>query len=389
MGKQRKDGSGSIYQQKADGRWVAQVRIHDPIAGRSRLVRRYAKSKTGAERALKALRSEALAPTGADITVVDYLQQWARTTLKVSGRAEKTVEQYTTLITSPIIPTMGALKLSDVNAAHVEAWLVRLDEFRYTRSRKPGAKAYPLAQSTKRSAFAVLSLAFDTAVRDGLLVSNPCAQVRRPGKDDSVEVPVMTADEVDQLLEVARGDEQWGPLVELLANTGLRISEALGLKWSQVDLEARTLTVLKTKTGAKGRRTIPLTDEAVAALHRQRSWQRRTRLLVGSGWRRSGLVFTTGVGTVVDPHNARRAQRRLLIAAGLPTNRPFHTMRHSLATRLLRQGVPMPIVSAILGHSSIRTTVDTYGHFEAPISPEDLQAVMDASRGPGAAGVAR
>lgn len=388
MGKQRRDGAGSVYQQSSDGRWVAQVRIHDPIAGRSRLVRRYAKSKTGAERALKVLRSEAVAPTGADITVADYLDQWAATTLKVSGRAQGTIDQYSQMITSPIKPTMGALKLSDVNAAHVEAWLVRLDEFRYTRSRKPDAKSYPLAQSTKRSAFAVLSLAFDTAVRDGLLVANPCEQVRRPGKDD-VEVPVMTADEVEQLLEVARQDEQWGPLVVLIAYTGMRISEALDLKWTQVDLEERTLTVLKTKTGAKGRRTIPLTDDAVAALKAQRSWQRRIRLAVGAGWRRTGLVFTTGVGTAIDPHNARRAQRRLLIKAGLPTNRPFHTMRHSLATRLLRQGVPMPVVSAILGHSSIRTTVDTYGHFEAPISPEALQAVMDASRGPGAAGVVR
>jgi integrase len=202
--------------------------------------------------------------------------------------------------------------------------------------------------------------------------------VPRPPKADT-EVPVMTAEQVEALLAVAADDEQWGPLVALIANTGLRISEALALTWKQVDLDERTLTVRRSKTAA-GRRTIPLVDDAVAALLAQRSWQRRTRLMVGAGWRRTGLVFTTATGTAVDPHNARRAQRRLLVKAGLPTDRPFHTMRHSLATRLLRRGVPMPIVSAILGHASIRTTVDIYGHMQSAITADDLQAVMDAEK---------
>ena len=194
--------------------------------------------------------------------------------------------------------------------------------------------------------------------------------------------PVMTAEEVDALLDAAVGTH-FESLIVLVANTGCRIGEALALRWSDVDLDKSTATIRRasitsssTKTAA-GVRTVPLLPEVVAALKVRRSQQRADRLKMGPGWADTeGLIFTTGVGTPVDAHNARRNLRSVLKAAGLPQDRPWHTMRHSLATRLLNRGVPMPVVASILGHASIRTTVDIYGHAEPAINADALAEVM-------------
>ena len=197
----------------------------------------------------------------------------------------------------------------------------------------------------------------------------------------------MTAAEVDQLLAAAHGTHH-EPLIVFVANTGCRIGEALALRWDDVDLDNSTATIRRSSTTsettktAAGVRTVPLLPEVVAALKARRSQQRADRLKMGPGWADAeGLVFTTGAGTPVDAHNARRSLRLVLRKAGLPTDRPWHTMRHSLATRLLNRGVPMPVVAQILGHASIRTTVDTYGHAEPAINAEALAQVMGHQAG--------
>ena len=174
------------------------------------------------------------------------------------------------------------------------------------------------------------------------------------------------------------------PLIVFVANTGVRIGEALALRWQDVNLDGATVTITRgslpddasTKTPA-GVRPVPLVPDVVNALRAQQRRQREARLKMGSGWKDTeDLVFTTGEGTPVDAHNARRTLRAALKAAGLPQDRPWHTMRHSLATRLLNRGVPMPVVTQIIGHASIRTTVDIYGHAEPAINAEALSAVL-------------
>jgi integrase len=375
--RRRQKGTGTVYQQKTDGRWIARVTVHDPVTGKTRTVRKGAKSKRAADNLLKEMLTEHHAPVIAKTTrVVDYLTHWRDTTLAVSSRKPATKEQYRNLISSPMTPTLGELKIAGLTPVEVERWLVRLDEYRVKVKNNPAGR--PLSQSTKRTCYAVLALACDTAVRDGLLPDNPVRQAPRPAKA-RVAVPVLSAAEVDALLAAAAKEPRWLPLTVLLANTGLRINEALTLKWADVDLDAARATILDAKT-ASGKRTVPLVPSVVDALRTQRKWQAECRLKVGPGWQHTGLVFTGEGGAALDDHNCRRAQRRLLKAAGLPRERAFHTLRHSMATRLLGEGVPMPIVSALIGHASIRTTVDTYGHLDTAMSATDLDAVFQAAR---------
>ncbi len=162
---------------------------------------------------------------------------------------------------------------------------------------------------------------------------------------------------------------------------GLRLGEALGLKWDDVDLETRELRVrqqlqrdgkrlllaeLKT---AKSRRALVLPAVCVDALKRHRTRQLEERLKAGVAWQETGLVFTTfarrggqrRIGTPLDPRNVLRALSAVLKAAGLPHVR-FHDLRHSAASLLIAEGVELVEVSMLLGHSELRVTADLYTH---------------------------
>lgn len=388
--KERRDGTGSYF--KTANGWIAQIRVYDEFTGKSKQIRRRAKNRDHARDLLKGLRDGVVgSPTASPgTTVAEWLDQWAEVSLPVSGVKESTRETYLNLIKTPLKPTLGGVHLDAFTPVEAERWLHRLDAFRgRPRTPRPTKKnPHPqpipgrfLSQSTKRQAFAVLSLAMKVAVRDGMIQENPLAQVSRPRKARS-EVAIMTADEVEQLLTAAE-NTHYESLIKFVAFTGVRIGEALSLRWADVNLESATATIRRgslsddsTKTAA-GVRTIPLVPEVVDALESRKTMQAAERLKMGAGWAdEEGLIFTSGSGTPVDDHNARRNLRAVLEAAGLPTDRPWHTMRHSLATRLLNRGVPMPVVSSILGHASIRTTVDIYGHAEPAISAQAMADVF-------------
>lgn len=313
--------------------------------------------------------------------MADYAAEWAGTTLLLSRLALSTKKLYASRIASSLGPTLGNLKLADADARAIEDWRRRLASVRTS-------KGMPLSASTQHTDFVILTKILDTAERDGLVAYNPCRKVARP-KVGRTEVGFLGADQVEALLTAVQG-EPLEPLARFVADTGCRIGEALALRWEDVDLEQSQAVIKRgglgsatTKTPA-GQRVIPLVEEVVTTLQAWRSEQRRQRLTLGSGWGdHEDLVFTSAVGTPLDPRNARRSLRVVLRRIGLPTQRPWHTLRHSLATRLLNRGTPMPVVSSIIGHSSIRTTVDLYGHPEPAISAAAMSKAMGRRTGAG------
>jgi integrase len=163
---------------------------------------------------------------------------------------------------------------------------------------------------------------------------------------------------------------------------GLRQGEALGLWWEDVDLPARVLRVrraLQRQRGgglvftapitARSRRTVPLPAQLVHALEDHKEQQDKERAAAGSLWRGSLCVFTTPVGTPVDPRNDYREFKKLLGRAGLPSVR-LHDLRHTAASLLVAQGVPPRVVMEILGHSQIALTMNTYSHVAPEVSRE-------------------
>jgi len=181
--------------------------------------------------------------------------------------------------------------------------------------------------------------------------------------------------EVRALLEAAR-DERNEALYVVAVHTGLRQGELLGLKWSDVDLDGRRLSVRRALKVTEGgldfgppknkasRRSVPLSKSAASALSAHRLRQNEERLRLGDLWEDYDLVFPNRVGRPLDHNNFYyREYKVLLKRAGLQEKGfTFHSLRHTFATALLMRGEHPKVVQSLLGHSSITQTMDTYSH---------------------------
>lgn len=154
----------------------------------------------------------------------------------------------------------------------------------------------------------------------------------------------------------------------------MRRGELLGLRWTDIDLEAGVVRVVQSMQRISGqgivfgapktrlsRRAVALSPDGVLTLRQHRRRQAEARLLAGPAHEDRDLVFATGIGTPLGPGNVVRTRYHVRRAAGLPTLR-LHDLRHAHATLLLQQGVHPKIVSERLGHASIGITLDTYSH---------------------------
>ncbi|WP_326564871.1 site-specific integrase [Mycobacterium sp. 3-98] len=228
-----------------------------------------------------------------------------------------------------------------------------------------------LSDSTIRQTYTVLRAGLDGAVRDGLLGRNPAAAVTRPGIARQ-EVKHLDASGVALVLKHAEESRYHAALV-LIASTGLRKGQALGLAWDRIDLDTGVLKVTATlgrigdrlvmsepKT-ACSRRAVPLNAGVVTMLRKHRAAQLADRLRGGNQWRETGLVFTTEFGGPVDPRNLLRVIEVAAKAAGV-ADVGVHTLRHSAAVAWLEAGCtsrPSPTCSAIRQSRSRATSTDT------------------------------
>jgi integrase len=197
----------------------------------------------------------------------------------------------------------------------------------------------------------------------------------------------LDAEQAKRVLAVSRGD-RFEALYVLAVTAGLRIGELLGLKWEDIDLDAGTLRVRRTKSQArtgptftapkngKGR-SIRLTGRAVEALKTHKAAQNIERLKVGGFWQDNDLIFCTTAGKPLDFRNvAKTSFKPLLKKAGLPDIR-FHDLRHTCATLLLSRGHHPKLVQELLGHSSVALTLDRYSHV-LPGMGDQTAAAMEA-----------
>jgi integrase len=240
----------------------------------------------------------------------------------------------------------------------------------------------------------VVRRALKDAVKWGRLARNPAdaADPPRVGQAGRPESITWTADQLRTFLEGARGSRYWTAYL-VLATTGLRRGEALGLRWADLDLDAGRASIrqtviavkhtplLGTPKTAKGRRTITLDGGTVAALREHRKNQAVERLLMGSGWRDNDLVFCHVDGTMLHPERFTRSFREAVQRLGLPAIR-LHDLRHGWATLALQAGVHPKVVQERLGHATVNITLDTYSHVVAGLHEDAAEQVAALFRPP-------
>lgn len=357
-------GAGTVWEQqrggRPTGRWLGQASLGVDESGRRVRVSVTAESEAAAWRELNRARREWSPSTRrrpAGESVAAFLGRWLDDVVRPTRR-ERTYWGYRQIVEQHLVPGLGGRELASLTRRDVQAWTA-------------GQKCAPM---TLRHRVDCLRGALGWAVRWGIVESNPATGLDLPPKRRR-PVRAMTPDAARAVLAATAG-EWFGPAVAVSLYTGLRQGELLGLRWEDVDLKAGTLAVHKSLSRLPGRvrgtvrydlgepksersrRTVPLPAEASDAL---RELKKRALTLPANPHH---LVLPDAAGLPVDGPRLTKAFQAALAAHGLEAMR-WHDLRHGTASLLLSAGVPIAVVSDLLGHSGIAITVDTYGHLSA------------------------
>ena len=377
MSKKRGNGEGSISRRK-DGGWMGQYAVHTAEGRKRKTV--YAKTrKEVAAKLVKVLsnREDGLTFDAKNLTLGKYLDLWLKDSVQDTVRLS-TYQGYERNARLHIKPALGRIKLDRLTPVHVRGLY---------RERMEAGLSHRMVQLVHTT----LHKALKQAVNDGLIPRNVTEAVKAP-RPVKKEMQALNPEQARALLGEAHG-HRLEALYALAVTTGMRQGELLGLKWEDVDLEARTIRIRRTLSTAMGggisfnppktaksRRSIRLTELAVSSLKWHRKAQLEERMKLAGLWKDHDLVFTTGVGTPMSRADLiTRSFKPLLKKAELPDIR-FHDLRHTCATLLLGRGVHVKLVQELLGHSTIAVTLDTYSHV-LPGMDDGLADTMDEALG--------
>jgi integrase len=326
------------------------------------------------------------------MTVSAWLEQWLQSKRDNEALRHSTLLSYRQHLDQYLLPALGPVRLVDLRPEHIEQMYAGIR--RRNDNREP-TKAEVLANpagfrtrravgpATVRRIHATLMSALNTAVRRRLIPWNPGEHVELPRVNRPKVQPWQPA-ELGAFLDAAAAD-RLGVLFELMALTGLRRGEAVGLRWEDVDLVNAVLWVRqqvvevagqpqvgRPKTSSGEARRVDLADRLVGALMAAQLEQRQEREIATS-WEPTGLIFTRADGRGLKPSYVTRRLKAIAKAAGVPARR-LHDLRHGNASLQLAAGTDIAIVSKTLGHSSISITADTYSHLLAGVGKRAAEA---------------
>jgi integrase len=369
MGKKRPNGEGMV-RQRDDGRWEARITTAE---GKPKSF--YGKT----QREAVGKRSDALLAqrqgrvlSEPSQTIASYLNRWLEDHVKPTVRPT-TYESYA-LNVRRVVPHIGRYRIDNLSSNRIEHCYRKLLDA-------------DLSPASVQQVHRVLRAALRHAVGLGLIGRSPLDSVKPP-RAERREMSPLTPAQVHGFLASAADDHLY-PLWATILTTGLRVGEATGLVWSDIDLETgatmihqtlhrqagQGLVLGPTKTD-RSRRPVYLPTGALSALRRLKAGQKEAGLRAGQPWTESRLVFATGDGRPLDPGYVLKALHRALEGAGLPKVR-VHDLRHTAATYLLGTGTHPKIVQELLGHSSITLTMNTYSHV-LPALHKQVAAQMQA-----------
>jgi integrase len=297
--------------------------------------------------------------------LAEYLKRWLKD-YAWPYLAPRTAEGYESIIRQHLIPKLGNIILTQLKPEHLQKYYSEM----LHSGRCDGSCG--LSAQTVRHHHTALHKALQTAVEWGLLSRNAADAVRPPHAERS-EMHTWNEDDITRFLESAK-DTPYYALFYTALFTGMRRSEFLALKWSDIDLLLcqvyvnRSLhqlrdgsIVYRAPKTAKGRRMIALSPSTTLVLREHKEQQEATRAQLETLLNDDDLVFSTVDGKPLRPNTITRAWTMLAARTGLKVIR-LHDARHTHASIMLKQGIHPKIVQERLGHSSIAITLDTYSH---------------------------
>ena len=328
-------------------------------------------NKRKAESELARLRAEFEPPKevgdlSSDMLFADYLLEWLEI---AKGRlAHATYGAYQGLLKSTIVPYFRKKKLTlrELEARHLQMFYSEM--------------LRRVTPNTVIHYHAVIHSALKYAVKTDMLIQNVADKVDRPRKN-SFQPVFLSADEMQKMFEALRGTKLELPVL-VAAFYGLRRGEVVGLKWDAIDFERNTITIKHIVTNAKidgkceivcadraktksSLRSLPLVSNIREKLLALREQQKENRRVCGNCYSKKydGYVFVDAMGNIFNPRSVTANFSKLLEQNGLRHIR-FHDLRHSCASLLLANDVPLKHIQEWLGHSDIGTTANIYSHLD-------------------------
>ncbi|HLI50999.1 MAG TPA: site-specific integrase [Thermomicrobiaceae bacterium] len=371
-------GEGSIHQRESDGRWTGALDL-GYRGGKRR--RRYVYGATRDEVAKKLRKLASDHDTGRALfsdrqKLGDYLADWLADTVEPSA-APRTYESYEMICRVHLTPALGRIPLGKLTPRDVQRFLNDARD----QGRSPRSVAYYRA---------VLRKALNDAISWGLIERNPAEPVSPP-RQRKPKKRYLMPDEAERLAG-AVAEDPLGPLVMTTLGLGLRMGEVLGLRWRDIDHEARTVDLRTQLQRVKGQglvlsplksenaeATVPLPDIVVDALKAQRKRLAELRLKAGPVWQDHDLVFPSTIGTPRDPNNLERAWRKLAERVGLDWLN-FHGLRHGFGSLLAARKVHPRVAMQQMRHSQLSLTMEIYTHV-APELAREAAAEIDRALG--------
>ncbi len=343
----------NIYKRK-DGRYEGRYVIGKSRDGKTRFGYVYGRLYHDVRRRLTLMKAEQTdkqtQPAGYRGTVSDWMHVWMRDVLSVQVKPSS-YQVYLGRLERHILPALGQIPLAKLSATDVREFLDKL-------------LASGLAASTVSGIYRLLAAALRYAHEDGLLTQNPCRKIRL-SQNDVTEQHVLNRQEQRKIRDAATAAQDLPALLSLY--TGMRLGEVCALAWSDIDWARKTIVVRRTVQrlasscdGAKtkltigtpktrqSRRHIPVPDFILERLaHMRKDVQ--------------GEFVFGNRDRAAEPRTIQRRLKKLAERLNM-TDVHFHTLRHTFETRLFELGVDVKTVSALLGHSSAKTTLDFYAH---------------------------
>ena len=361
----RAKGEGTINLQP-DGRWRARINFGIDMFGKR--IRRSIYAPTKAE-CVKKMREMLAAKADGHLPVAnaetktfgEYLTMWVEDIAKPSI-SSKTYLGYENSIRKYIAPYLGHLPLQKITPIHIQKL--------YGELSKQG-----IGDRTRQLVHVTITGALGRAVKLELIPKNPAEMVDKP-RYQRGEVRALSPKQVEELLSAAEGDRLYHYYVVAIT-TGMRPGEQAALKWSDINFDngtlsvrrrigysARTVTIDEPKT-ASGRRRIDLTDRAITALHAQKEQNARENLA------KCEWVFPELDGEPLRVYFGLTRFKAVLAKTSIG-HLKLYELRHTFATLSLIAGIPLKVVSEMLGHASIQITADTYQHILPTMQKEAI-----------------
>ena len=346
-------------------------------------------NKRKAEEMLIQLRTDFVPPVqvddiGSDMPFIDYLLEWLE--IEKSRIATATYCSYKSCINRVIAPYFKRLHLSvsEVKARHLQQF--------YQEQLKT------VKSNTVIHYHALIHSALQYAFKTNLVMQNEASKVDRPRKN-SFEPTFLTAEEMEKMFEALKGHPLELPVL-VAAFYGFRRGEVIGLKWDAIDFEKNTISVKRTVTSvpidgktveieqesAKTKsslRTLPLVGQFREYFLKVKELQEYNKKVCGNSYnyQYDGYVFVNELGDRMKPNYLTGTFPKFLVQHGLKRIR-FHDLRHSCASLLVANGVPLKQIQEWLGHADFATTANIYAHLDYSSKISSAVAMVEGLRLP-------